>query len=268
MKKALKVVFIVLGIIVALLLVFVLTLPLTIAPIVKQAVAVGGPKAMGVEVSVGDVKFAPLSGRLVVSEVQIGNPEGYSDKQAFAVDEIEVALNVKSLLSDTIVINKVKIDAPAILFESKKGISNFETIKTHAQKMAKEKKEESQSKEKADKSDKKVIIEEFSLNHAKVSYASGVTLGQALTLPLPSIKIKDIGKQSEGVSGWEALTEVLNGLLGGLTQAVAEAVSATGKVVKDVAKEGAEAATKALESAGEGVKDAVEGIKKLNPFKK
>jgi hypothetical protein len=242
--------------VVVLLVVAVLTLPMTIGPIVKTAASVGGPKALGVPVSVGDVKLNALAGNLTVSQVKVGNPQGYSDKDAFAVDKVEVGLNMRSLLSDTIVVRKIQIDAPAISFESKDGKSNFDAIMANAKKASEEEKKQTDKKKKPGK---KVVIEEFSLNSAKVSFASGMTLGKALTIPLPSVTVRDIGKASGGASAVEALTEVINGIVGGLTQAVTGAAGAAGDLLKGAsgaASEAAKGATDALKGVTGGATDA------------
>jgi uncharacterized protein involved in outer membrane biogenesis len=278
MKKLVK---ILVGIViagVALLLVVVLTLPLTIGPIVKTAASVGGPKALGVSVSVGDVKLSPLSGSLVISQVKVGNPKGYSEKDAFAVDKVEVGLNIKSLLSDTILIKKIQIDAPAISFESKDGKSNFDAMLSNAKKSSEEEKAKKSTEKKAGK---KVVIEVFSLNNGKVSYASALTMGKALTIPLPSVTLHDIGKKSGGTSFVDALTEVMNGILGGVTEAVAGAAGAAGDLLKgfggsasnalkgatggakDAASDAVNAAENAAKSAGDAAKDVGKSLKKL-----
>lgn len=278
MKKLVK---ILVGIViagVALLLVVVLTLPLTIGPIVKTAASVGGPKALGVSVSVGDVKLSPLSGSLVISQVKVGNPKGYSEKDAFAVDKVEVGLNIKSLLSDTILIKKIQIDAPAISFESKDGKSNFDAMLSNAKKSSEEEKAKKSTEKKAGK---KVVIEVFSLNNGKVSYASALTMGKALTIPLPSVTLHDIGKKSGGTSFVDALTEVMNGILGGVTEAVTGAAGAAGDLLKgfggsasnalkgatggakDAASDAVNAAENAAKSAGDAAKDVGKSLKKL-----
>lgn len=245
--------------VVVLLVVAVLTLPMTIGPIVKTAASVGGPKALGVPVSVGDVKLNALAGNLTVSQVKVGNPQGYSDKDAFAVDKVDVGLNMRSLLSDTIVVRKIQIDAPAISFESKDGKSNFDAIMANAKKASEE---ENKQTDKEKKPGKKVVIEEFSLNSAKVSFASGMTLGKALTIPLPSVTVRDIGKASGGTTAVDALTEVINGILGGLTQAVTGAAGAAGDLLKGAggaASEAAKGATDALKGVTGGATDAAKG---------
>jgi len=262
MKKMIKVLLGIVIVVVVLLVAAILTLPMTIGPIVKTAASVGGPKALGVPVSVGDVKLSPFAGSLIISQVKVGNPKGYSEKDAFAVDKVEVGLNMRSLLSDTIVVRKIQIDAPAISFESKEGTSNFDTMMANAKKASEEEKAKT---DKEKKPGKKVVIEEFSLNGAKVSFASGMTLGKALTIPLPSVTVRDIGKESGGASFVDALTEVINGILGGLTQAVTGAAGAAGDLLKGAggaATDAAKGATDALKGVTGGATDAAAGAAK------
>lgn len=254
MKKLGKILMWLVIVVAVVLLVAVLTLPMTIGPIVKTAASVGGPKALGVPVSVGDVKLNALAGNLTVSQVKVGNPQGYSDKDAFAVDKVEVGLNMRSLMSDTIVVRKIQIDAPAISFESKDGKSNFDAMMANTKKASEE---EKQKTEKEKKPGKKVVIEEFSLNNAKVSYASGITLGKSITVPLPSLVIRDIGKKSGGATAADALTEVINGILGGLSQAVTGISGAASDLLKGVSG----AADGLLKGAGDATKGATDALK-------
>jgi hypothetical protein len=258
MKKLGKILMWLVIVVVVVLLVAVLTLPMTIGPIVKTAASVGGPKALGVPVSVGDVKLNALAGNLTVSQVKVGNPQGYSDKDAFAVDKVEVGLNMRSLMSDTIVVRKIQIDAPAISFESKDGKSNFDAMMANTKKASEE---EKQKTEKEKKPGKKVVIEEFSLNNAKVSYASGITLGKSITVPLPSLVIRDIGKKSGGATAADALTEVINGILGGLSQAVTGISGAASGLLKG-AGDATKGATDALKGVTDGASDAASGAAK------
>ena len=255
MKKLGKMLVGILIVLVVVLLAAVLTLPMTIGPIVKTAASVGGPKALGVPVSVGDVKLSPLAGSLTISQVKVGNPQGYSDKDAFAVEKVEIGLNLKSLMSDTIVVKKIQVDAPAIVFESKDGKSNFDTMLGNAKKSSEEEKAKKTDEKKAGK---KVVIEEFSLNNAKVSYASGLTMGKALTIPLPSVTVRDIGKKSGGTSFVDALTEIMNGILNGLTQAVTGVTGAAGDMLKSLsgsASDTAKGATDSLKNVTSGAAD-------------
>lgn len=260
MKKLVKILVGLVVVVVVLALAAVLTLPMTIGPIVKTAASVGGPKALGVPVSVGDVKLSPLAGSLVISQVKVGNPQGYSDKNAFEVEKVEIGLDIKSLRSDTILVRKILIDAPGIVFETKDGKSNFDAMLANAKKSSDE---EKAKPEKEKTPGKKVVIEEFSLNGAKVSYASNLTLGKAVMLPLPSVTLHDIGKASGGVTFVEAVTEIIKSVLGGITQMVAGAAGAAGDLLQGVGNatgDVVKGASDALKDVSGAAGDAVKGL--------
>lgn len=261
MKKLMKILVGMVVVLVVLLLAIVLTLPLTIGPIVKTAASVGGPKVLGVPVSVGDVKLSPLAGSLTISQVKVGNPEGYSSKDSFAVDKVHVELNLASLVSETIVVRKILIDAPAISYESKDKKSNFDVMLANAKNASVEEKAKTSTGEK--KPGKKVVIEEFTLNSGKVAYASNLTFGKTLTLPLPSVTIRDIGKASGGATFVDAVTEVINGILNGLMQLVSGAAGQAGDLLKSLggsATDAAKGAKDALKDAASGTTSAVKDV--------
>ena len=205
MKKVIK---IIVGIVVVLLILvigFIVSLPVTIGPMVKKAAAAGGPRVLGVSMSIGDVKLRPIAGQLTISDLKIGNPEGYSEKDSFAVKTVDIVLDTKSIIrGDTIYIEKILIDAPAILFETKDGKSNFDKMLEKAQKAEKEQKEKD-AKDADGKPSKKVVINEFMLKDSKLAYSSELTFGKPIIIPLPTVNVNDIGKGSGGVTGVEAL---------------------------------------------------------------
>ena len=255
MKKVIKIVVGIIVVLLILLIGFIVSLPVTIAPVVKKAAAAGGPKALGVNVSVGDVKLRPIAGQLLISDFKVGNPEGYTaDKDSFAVKTIDIDLETKTLIKgDTIVIEKILIDAPEIFYEVKDGKSNFDTMLAKAQKAEKEQKEK---KDSGDKPKKKVVINEFVLKSSKVAYSSKMTFGKPITIPLPTVKVNDIGKGSGGVSGVEALGQIVPEIINGLKDAVTGAASSLGSGVTDAVKIGGDTAKEATESASKAVEDA------------
>jgi len=257
MKKVVKIIVGIVGVLLVLLLGVIISLPLTIGPLVKSAAAVGGPKVLGVSVSVGDVKLKPLAGELIISDLVVGNPKGYSDKPAFAVKTVDVDLKTLTILKGNVIqIEKILIDSPAISYETKDGVSNFDAMLAKSQTAEKTEGPED-SKDKPDvKSKKKVVIDEFILNGSKVSYSSKITFGKAITIPLPSVTVHDIGKASGGASMIEALNQVIASIGGGLKDAITGLASGSVDALKDVSA----GATDALGNVSEGVTGAVGDI--------
>jgi hypothetical protein len=262
MKKAVK---IIVGVVVVLLVIVVgviLSLPMTIGPLVKSAAATGGPKVLGVDVAVGDVKLRPFAGQLTITDLKVGNPEGYTDTDSFAVKTVDVKLDTKSLMGgDTIVIDKIMIDGPAILYEVKDGKSNFDKMLARVAKAEAEEKDKSgQDKEK--KPGKKVVVREFVLQDSKVAYSSKLTFNKPITMSLPTVKAKGIGEKSGGATAVEALGEIVTATIEGLKDAVTGAVSASAGVGGDALKKGGDAARDVAADAGAAAKDAAKSAEK------
>lgn len=74
-----------------------------------------GSQYLGSPVSVANVDLALTDGRLTISALDIKNPQGFSDENAFSVDAI--ILDLGELLNEPYVIQTVSINAPEILYE-------------------------------------------------------------------------------------------------------------------------------------------------------
>ncbi|MBP5319876.1 MAG: AsmA family protein [Kiritimatiellae bacterium] len=253
-KKGFKIIMGLLVTVVVLVVALVVALPVIISPVVKQV----GPKLLGVPVSVESVGVNPFTGSLAIKDVKIGNPEGFSEKEMFAVNTISVKMDLASLKSDTIIIKDITILEPAIRYEKPlKGKSNFETLLDNLGSGEKDQKEPSAEKkdEKKEGEGKKVVIEHFLLKGSKMVVATGVTLGAGVPVPTPDIELNNIGKKGGGITAIEATREVLTSMVTGLAKAAASIVTgaaeAAGTVVKGTAG--------AIGDAASGLKNLVTG---------
>ena len=96
--------------------------------IVKKGVETVGPRLTKVEMRLGSAKLSPLSGNGRLSKLFVGNPEGYKTPSAIQVGDIKVGLEIGSVLSDTLVVDKVDIQAPEITFEGSLSGNNLSKI--------------------------------------------------------------------------------------------------------------------------------------------
>ena len=111
MKKLLKILgCIILGI-VALALILVLTLPLWLGPVVKPSANAIVPKLTKTSFNLGHLYLNPYTGRFELGDMHLGNPEGYSEKDAFTLGSLSAEVEVSSLLSSTIHVRDVTVDA-------------------------------------------------------------------------------------------------------------------------------------------------------------
>jgi len=97
--------------------------------IVKRVIESSGSELMGVPVTVASVDIKLSSGAGRITGLRIANPAGYTRKDAFRMDLINLDLSLKSLTGSPLVIDELTIDSPVLNLEMKKdGGSNLEDL--------------------------------------------------------------------------------------------------------------------------------------------
>jgi uncharacterized protein involved in outer membrane biogenesis len=251
MKKGKKILLITGAVIVVLWLVLMLSL----GQIVKAAVNTAGPKLAGVPVHVKTVIVQPFLGIVRMKGLVIGNPTGFNTPSAMELNDFKLNINMSSLFSETIVIKEILIDAPQITYEKGLKSSNLSTLQENLapKGAAAPKAEAAPAPEKKKGAAKKVIIEDFQLNGAKVHVTITALGGKKMTLPLPDIHMKDIGKSSGGASPAEVISEVFNSISKAVADAVTSGGDAAGKALKDAGGAASDAAKGAADSIKKGL---------------
>ncbi len=243
MKWFLRIVVVVLILIVAL----VLTANFYLGSIVIKAAETAGPSVLGVPIKLEHASFRLLQGHVTLRGFVLGNPEGFKTDQAISVGEVIVDLDPKSLLSDTIVIKRIYVDAPDITYELGLGKSNIGRILEQVEGPAEEEKME-------EPSGKKVVIADFLIENGRVRLSATMAMGAAAPIPLPTIHLTDIGKDEQGASPLEVIRKVLGAIAGSVTEVVTGAVGLVGDGAKAVGGAAADAAGKTADAVGDGAK--------------
>lgn len=244
--------------------------------IVKDAVEKYGPQYTGVSVTLDKVELSPENGEGKLSGLTVGNPSGYQTDTAFQLGSISMNIDLGSVTRDIILIRSISIDGADITYEFGDGGSNVEVIGKNVEKAAGRSKSSEQKKD--DGSDKKMVIESLVISNSKVSVSHPLLKGKNLGSDLPTIRLKDIGKDSKDGATPAA---VVDKIMDAIEKQVYAAVGATDinnmvkgltKGVEDAAKDANKAAEDAMKnvtggSGGKGLEDATkgaeEGLKKL-----
>ncbi|MBN1670267.1 MAG: hypothetical protein JXR37_04505 [Kiritimatiellae bacterium] len=237
--------------------------------IVKSAVNEVGPAAMGVKVSLQDADFSILRGKARLAGLFVGNPEGFDAPSLCELGEMDVHMRVGSVLSDTVVIDRIYIRAPQFTYQRGLKDSNVGALlkQLEGESEQTDKTDKPDKSEKA-KSGKKVIIHELVIEEARVNLSVTAAHKHAAAVELPRIHIRDIGKEKGGASVREALGKVFRAVAGSITNAAASATEAAKRageaakdgILKGVAK-GEELGGAAVDSARERVHEAAEKVK-------
>lgn len=198
--------------------------------ILKAAIEKLGPEMTRATVRVSKVSISPTTGQGALSGLLLGNPKGFKADYALRADNIEVEIDVASITGDVVVIRKILIDSPHIIYEKGSGGTNFDAIQRNVEQSLGMSKDKSADKELG----KKLIIEVFSIRNAKVSY------GDALSLPLPDIELHNIGKDKGGASSASVVKSVIGAvnskLVGSIAKGVVEGVGSAVKSVGNLFK--------------------------------
>lgn len=190
---------------------------------IQTAVLKFGPGLTGTTVELADVDISVLGGGGALSGLVVGNPEGFSTENAFSLNKVELKLVPSSLMSDTIHIKLINIEAPEIALERANGTTNLQQIQKNIAE-ATSGSGEAPVEEEAPPAEEagepiKLIIDEFVLSDAKVTVA---VMGQNQTLTLPTLRLTDLGSAKGGVPADEIAKEVMSAVVAAVSQAVTQ----------------------------------------------
>jgi hypothetical protein len=94
---------------------------------------------------------------------------------------------------------------------------------------------------------KKLIIKELIISGGKIGVSATLLGGKQLNVPLPTIRLTDIGKEEKGVT----LGEVAEKVIGSITKSAGSAATARLGSIKDAVASGAKAVGDVMKGAGE-----------------
>jgi hypothetical protein len=236
-----------------------------LATVIKKGVEAGLPQLTKTSGVLNDVDISIMSGTAKLEGFVLGNPKGFQADSALQLREMKVTVDIMSLLSDTVVINDIVIDAPVITYDYKKNGSNFSVIMDNVESFSnkstkdgssdssvdsKNKKGETSKvdwknledkiKEKASEKgteadsgsdnttddavaqeetvDKKVIIEHFVLKNAKLNVYHYYFDGEKFEVPMVTVEVNDIGKDTNGTTFSNASKEIISSLNNGVIE--------------------------------------------------
>ncbi len=243
-----------------------ITLYLSLNRIVRSAVETVGPQMTGTALTIGDVDVSPFRGKLKLQDLLVGNPEGFRTDSAFTLKSVEVHMDLRSLTRDTIIIHKIVVHVPQITYEMGMGGSNLAKIQQNIEDFAPK---PATTDDEPEVAGKKVIIELFEITDGSVRLSASLLQGQAASLPLPDVRMADIGSNDDGTEGatWKEAVDEMFGLLLGSVQNVMEGAGAllkeSGKRLDEAAREVGEGIKGSTEGAREAVDKTLGGIKNM-----
>lgn len=186
--------------------------------IIERAVETAGPQITGTEVSLGSAAVSIFDGEGALRRLRIGNPEGFSDDDAFSLGEIAIVVDVKSVTGDVVRVRSLVVKAPQLLAEfDAAGSSNLDAIRAHARSASRG---GGGNKDGAGGAQTRLIIDEFRFEGAEVrALAPAFQLDK--TLKLDPVVLRNLGAKQGGA----AAADIANQVLGPIAQAAIQAAT-------------------------------------------
>jgi len=218
-----KIFFTLLGLVGVLIIAFVLFGSGWINALVKKGVETIGPDITQSEVQLERVALSLFSGEGTLHGLRIGNPEGFSDENLMLLGEINVKLHPRSLLSDTIIIERVHVRAPQLRIEQTTRGNNLQRLMGNVQSFAPPS-EDVEAKEGAGKD---IIIKELIIEEGVLV---GSAFGQSVNVKLARIELNNIGTGEDGMN----VSDVVQLVLGEVLKQVGPALRGLGGSFRDL----------------------------------
>ena len=254
--------------------------------IIKTAVEEAGSEVTQVSVTLNEVNVDNLTdGVAAMRGLTVGNPSGFNTDAAFKLGEVSVKVDPGTVTSDVIVVKEVVIAAPQVTYEFGSDGSNIGTIQKNVEKFAGGAGGGSSGGsgggsgggESSGGGDAgpKIVIENLYVRDGKVDVSADFLKGQKAGASLPTIHLKDIGKEggkSDGASPAEIAEKVIAAIskaatgavgqlnVGAIKDALTKELGGAAEGLKKQLEQGGGDATKMLEK---GAGEAEKGIKKL-----
>lgn len=226
-------------------------------PVIKNAVNKTAPIALGVPVSIGDAQLYPVRGILKLSDLVIGNPEGFKTESLFKMKELYFHFNVPSFFTKKVIIHEISIIGPEITYEATMNGSNVGVLQKNLEGDKEKNGDKPEKKETPEPEDKKpgkkIIIEKFIMNEGRINLSVPGMMGTAMPILLPKIEMKDIGKENnqDGASRKEIRKTIFDAIF----SSVIKVATSSGKLVGEGAKKIGEGAALISGAAVDAVGD-------------
>jgi len=232
--------------------------------LVQTAIEEFGSAATGVTVSLGAVEIDPADGRGRLSDLRVGNPPGFAAEDALSIAETSLAIDLGSLMTDTIVIHDVSVRKPRFRYvigpdggNIEKIIENVRSADTQADPAPDGGRTDDTA---AGQSNRRFVVERLSIRGAEVSVSADQLGPKGLTVALPALELRDLGTEGGGMTP-EALLGVIVASLEQTANAefakVPSLQGILGAPIAEPVKRTLESTEKALESLGDHLKGLI-----------
>ena len=217
--------------------------------LVHKGIEAIGSDTTKTDVDVEGVRIRLLSGHAEMSKLVIGNPRGYSTPYALKCEKIVVDFDPHSVFSDALIIQQILIDEPSVMYEASMKGSNINALSRTIDSYGRDERP-ANVKEKQEKQGSAVI--------KKLLIKKGqVHINAALTVALPEIEMKDLGREGQEMQ----VSDIVMMVSGTISRTVLTAVSSGRPLIEDASRTVGNVLSLGVKTGGDSVGKVLGGIK-------
>ena len=195
--------------------------------LIKAGVEEYAPPIVGTSVALDGASLQPFSGEASLTGFVVGSPAGFTADRSFSLGEVFVKLDPRSLTTDHVLIDEIRIDQPELTVEVTPKGTNIQALQKNI--------EAATGPAAADPAagpGPSVTIKDFYLTAATANLVGSAVGVSDRSVTLADIHLTDIGAGPDGVPMSEAARLIMDALAPQVAKAVA---SAQGKQLLDKA---------------------------------
>jgi hypothetical protein len=222
----------------------------SLGSLIVAAVESFGSEATQAKVELSEAEVSMTSGEGALRGLSVGNPAGFATDSAIQLGAVRLKLDVATVTSDPVVIKEIVVQGPEVTYELGEAGSNIDALQRNVEGYAKRMSGGDGGQGSGggggggSAEAPKLIIENLYVRDGKIEVSATGLGGKTLSVPLPTIHLKDIGKDTGGATPDQVMAKFFS--------------SITGSVGKAVAPLSLDKLTGAAESAATGAKGALE----------
>jgi hypothetical protein len=165
--------------------------------IVKRGIVHYGSQMTQARVAVDEVRIHGTDGSGVIRGLLVGNPNGFHTPHALKVGLIEVAVDLRTLADPVVVVKRIVIESPDVIYEKGDALTNFDAIQ---QNIARSLGPSTGGDAGASSPGRKLIVDELIIRNAKAQASAAALGGRTVSATLPDITLRQVGRAQGGIT--------------------------------------------------------------------
>ena len=202
--------------------------------ILKSTVETQATDSLNLTTTLDSAHLAIFGGEVTLKQLQVASPQGFAAEHMLGLGRLNVAVKYGQLGKDPIHIQSINIDSPRLVIEQVNNKVNFKVLMDQQSKTAPPP-TPAKGEDRPKGQPIRVVIEQMDITNAQVVIRPGLPgLDKEITIPIPSIAIKNIGN-ADGADNGAAMKDVVMQVVTALANKASESGALSG-ILRDALK--------------------------------